>query len=240
MNLKNIVIIVGLVILALMVIFGSGYVGRITAPNYLDLYSEQKAQREFLEQRVLKLTSENERVKANLQGGRSNAEEQEALNKREQELDRRESLLNKREDELITARVDLEEKMRDFYETIGTTREEVGQAKQIRMDYEDTKELLSQTLKERNNSLKERNNWRTWFYLLLVLLLVSALPLLFYFLRLRYLEAKSRKFIEMLETKLSNPSVSVDDVKTLTNTYLQLTDTNKSQKALKSGDATST
>jgi len=179
------------------------------------------------------LTSENERVKANLQGGRSNAEEQEALNKREQELDRRESLLNKREDELITARVDLEEKMRDFYETIGTTREEVGQAKQIRMDYEDTKELLSQTL-------KERNNWRTWFYLLLVLLLVSALPLLFYFLRLRYLEAKSRKFIEMLETKLSNPSVSVDDVKTLTNTYLQLTDTNKSQKALKSGDATST
>jgi hypothetical protein len=233
MNLKNIVIIVGLVILALMVIFGSGYVGRITAPNYFDLYSEQKAQREFLEQRVLKLTSENERVKANLQGGRSNAEEQEALNKREQELDRRESLLNKREDELITARVDLEEKMRDFYETIGTTREEVGQAKQIRMDYEDTKELLSKTL-------KERNNWRTWFYLLLVLLLVSALPLLFYFLRLRYLEAKSRKFIEMLETKLSNPSVSVDDVKTLTNTYLQLTDTNKSQKALKSGDATST
>jgi hypothetical protein len=233
MNLKNIVIIVGLVILALMVIFGSVYVGRITAPNYLDLYSEQKAQREFLEQRVLKLTSENERVKANLQGGRSNAEEQEALNKREQELDRRESLLNKREDELITARVDLEEKMRDFYETIGTTREEVGRAKQIRMDYEDTKERLSQTL-------KERNNWRTWFYLLLVLLLVSALPLLFYFLRLRYLEAKSRKFIEMLETKLSNPSVSVDDVKTLTNTYLQLTDTNKSQKALKSGDATST
>jgi hypothetical protein len=233
MNLKNIVIIVGLVILALMVIFGSVYVGRITAPNYFDLYSEQKAQREFLEQRVLKLTSENERVKANLQGGRSNAEEQEALNKREQELDRRESLLNKREDELITARVDLEEKMRDFYETIGTTREEVGQAKQIRMDYEDTKELLSKTL-------KERNNWRTWFYLLLVLLLVSALPLLFYFLRLRYLEAKSRKFIEMLETKLSNPSVSVDDVKTLTNTYLQLTDTNKSQKALKSGDATST
>ncbi|MBG0747310.1 MAG: hypothetical protein I4E98_12040 [Planktothrix agardhii KL2] len=233
MNLKNIVIIVGLVILALMVIFGSVYVGRITAPNYFDLYSEQKAQREFLEQRVLKLTSENERVKANLQGGRSNAEEQEALNKREQELDRRESLLNKREDELITARVDLEEKMRDFYETIGTTREEVGRAKQIRMDYEDTKERLSQTL-------KERNNWRTWFYLLLVLLLVSALPLLFYFLRLRYLEAKSRKFIEMLETKLSNPSVSVDDVKTLTNTYLQLTDTNKSQKALKSGDATST
>lgn len=232
MNLKNIGIIVGLVIFALAVISGIFYLGRISAPSYFDLYTEQKAQGELLEQRVLELTSENERLKADLQGGRSTAEEQEALNKREQELDRRENLLDKREDELIAARVDLEEKMRNFYETIGTTREEVGQAKQIRIDYEDTKKLLSQTL-------KEINNWRTGFYLLLVLLPVSALPLLFYFLRLRYLEAKSRKFIEMLEAKLSNSSVSVDDVKTLTNTFLQLTDTDKSQKVLKSGDATS-
>jgi len=231
MNLKNIGIIVALCIIFFLIICGAFYLGRKSDLNYFDLYSEQKAQRELLDQRVLELTSENERLKADLQGGRSTAEEQEALNKREQELSRRENLLDKREDELIAARVDLEEKMRNFYETIGTTREEVGQAKQINIDYEDTKKLLNQTL-------KERNNWRTWFYILFALLLASAILLLFNFLRLRYLQAEYRKFIEMLEAKLSNSSVSVDDIKTMTNTFLQLTDTDKSQKVLKSGDAT--
>ncbi len=232
MSLKNIGIIVGLVVFALAVMAGTFYLGRRSVPSYYELYSEEKAQRELLEQRVLELTSENERLKADLQGGRSTAEEQEALNKREQELDRREKLLNKREDELIAATVDFEEKVRDFYEIMETTREEVEQAKQIKIDYEDTKELLSQTLKEKNNQ-------KNWFDILLVFLLISALPLLFYILRLRYLETQYRPFIEILKDKLSNSSVSVDDVKTLTNTFLQLADTDQSQNALKSGSTTS-
>ncbi|MEA5498452.1 hypothetical protein VB834_25510 [Limnoraphis robusta Tam1] len=197
---------------------------------YENLYNEQKVQIEDMRKRVLELTGENERLKSDLQGGRSTAEEQEALAKKGQELDRRENFLNKKEDKLIADRVDLENNMRDFYDTMGTTREEVGQAKQIKIDYDDTKKLLDQTL-------KERNNWRSFFYGLLVTSVIVVVILVLYALKLNYIKTQLERFVEMLKTELKDPSVSVDRIRTQTNTFihtLQLTDEDKSQKALKS------
>ncbi|MBD2005598.1 MULTISPECIES: hypothetical protein [Cyanophyceae] len=184
--------------------FGAGW---FTSPNSTS-YKDEKIKRENLEQVVLKLTAENERLKADLQGGRTASEEQLSLEKRGQELARREQLLDKREN-------DLESRVQDFNSTVRTTGEEVGQASQIQKDYEDTKQLL----REVTNS---RNTWQISSVILLVVSLIAGLFIFDYIRKLRYSKWSLEKVIEVLRGKFNNPSVSVEEVKSVVDAFTQL------------------
>jgi hypothetical protein len=216
-NLKWLVVPAAVILLSYAVIsFGT--------PKYDKLYREEKISRENLQEYVLKLTGENQRLKADLQGGRTASEEREALGIREKEITRRERLLDKRED-------DLEYRIKDFNSTVRTTGEDVGQATQIQKDYEDSKQLL-------NEVLKARGLWQTLCVILVILVitfLVIAIAVFLYIRKLQYLKGNLEKVIEVLRSKFENPSVSVEEVKGVVETFTQLNESAKTPKMLNPG-----
>lgn len=189
-----------------------------------------------MEKVVLKLTGENERLKADLRGGRSTAEEQEALETKQAELENRARRIDQREDELTASRVDLSNKMSNFYSTVGDIREEVGQAKQIKIDYEDTKKALGEALMARDEAYRRRDFWKTLVGVFLIIVIIICIPIALYIVRLRYSKETAEKFKEILEVQLENPSINIESVKAYATAYSQLTNSDESPKFLKPGD----
>lgn len=217
---KNTLIWVGIVVLIITVLGISLRIPKSDASIYAEFYKEQKIKYESLEhkyenlqQEVREKTGEVERLKADLQGGRTASEERLGLEKREQELTRREKLLNKREEYL-------ESRANDFHLTDRSTGEKLGQATQIEKDYKDTK----QRLEEVKNSIKV---WE--FFSLGALLIILGIAGLWIFKSIRKLKNYDNN-IEKLQSTLRNSSVSVEEVRSVVDAFTQLS--NQTSKAL--------
>lgn len=141
---------------------------------------------------------------ADTEDGRAVEEQAKALKKREEELQRRENILNKREDVI-------ESRSQDFNSTIEKKGVEAGEARQIQKDYQDTKRTLDII---------------SILLFVLGLLCIASLGYIF-FLRdqirkLEYAKISAEKTIDTLRSKFNNPSVSVEEIKTVVETYTQL------------------
>lgn len=188
-------------------------------PDFNAMYRECMETQTNLQQEITNLKVENAQLRADLQGGRAVSEEQAALQKRAEELDRRERLLNQREDEI-------EDRTQDFNSTIRTTGEEVGQAKQLREVYEQNRELLQEV------SIS-RATWRTLFWGTLTILvagLLGTIPLFLYVRKLQFSKSSLERVLEMLRTKLQDPSADVQEVKTMLEISNQITGTDYAAK----------
>lgn len=148
---------------------------------------------------------ENGVLKADREGGRAVSEEVKALDKREEELKRRENILNTRDDKIESQTLEIISTMRE-------TGKGQGKAQQIEKDYQDTKQTLN---------------------IISILLFVLGLPFgiaslgYIFFLRdqirkLEYAKISAEKTIDTLRSKFNNPSVSVEEIKTVVETYTQL------------------
>jgi cell division protein FtsB len=156
-------------------------------------------------QDYISIKEDNATLKADLEGGRAVAEQIKALDKREEELKRREKILNERENEI-------EAKTIDTILTSTETGKKEGIAEQIKKDYQDTKWTLK---------------------IISILLFVLGLPFFIaslvyiFFLRdqikkLEYAKISAEKTIDTLRSKFNNSSVSVEEIKTVVETYTQL------------------
>jgi hypothetical protein len=118
---NKIIIIIGLVFL---LVFGSYSLGSNNNPEYKNLWQEAKSKNEKLDKQKIELIKENERLKSDQKGGISISEEKEGLKKWEEDVTRREISVTQRED-------DLKKEYKEYYETIGITKEEVGAAREV-------------------------------------------------------------------------------------------------------------
>lgn len=152
----------------------------------------------------VKLQTDIAVCRADTEGGRAVEEQVKALDKRQEELKRREDILNKREDVI-------ESRSQDFNSTIEKKGVEAGEARQIQKDYQDTKRTLDII---------------SILLFVLGLFCIASLGYIF-FLRdqirkLEYAKISAEKTIDTLRSKFNNPSVSVEEIKTVVETYTQL------------------
>jgi hypothetical protein len=143
--------------------------------------------------------------KADTEGGRAVEEQVKAFDKRDEDLKRRENILNKRDDKIESQTLEIISTMRE-------TGKGEGKAQQIEKDYQDTKQTLN---------------------IISILLFVLGLPFCIFslgyifFLRdqikkLEYAKISAEKTLDTLRSKLNNQSVSVEEIKTVVETYTQL------------------
>ena len=152
----------------------------------------------------VKLQTDIAVCRADTEGGRAVEEQVKALDKRQEDLKRREDILNKREDEINS-------RERDFNTLIEKKGIESGKAEQIQKDYVNTQNQLTLTF------------IAIPFVSLLLVGLVFWIFLLFDKIKkLEYAKISAEKTIDTLRSKFNNPSVSVEEIKTVLETYTQL------------------
>lgn len=156
------------------------------------------------QENYVKLRENIATCKADTEGGRAVEEQVKALDKREEELKRGEKILNKREDEINS-------RERDFNTLIEKKGIESGKAEQIQKDYVNTQNQLTLTS----------------IAILCVSLLLVGLVFWIFLLfdkikKLEYARISAEKTLDTLRSKLNNQSASVEEIKTVVETYTQL------------------
>ena len=82
------------------------------------------------------LTAENQRLNASRPNGGAVEEIRKALVEREAALQHKENQLNQREDKIRLAEEKIDRQQQEFYQNTNLTMEEIGEAKQIKKEYE--------------------------------------------------------------------------------------------------------
>jgi hypothetical protein len=200
---NKIIIIIGLVFL---LVFGSYSLGSNNNPEYKNLWQEAKSKNEKLDKQKIELIKENERLKSDQKGGISISEEKEGLKKWEEDVTRREISVTQRED-------DLKKEYKEYYETIGITKEEVGAAKQIRKD----NEYLKQQITELSNVRSQAVFWNNALIIIVFMSLVMCIVVSIRYRNLNKemedLKRKMENNKQVLRATIETPSASLEQIR---------------------------
>ena len=164
----GVILIISLVVLSSFTGIGIKSIFRSSDPEDIlrDRIRELTEENKQLKSRNEKYILENTNLKAEIQGlvasqagGMATEERRKGLVEREAELDRREKWLTSREETIRLAEQKVVKQQHEFYEKTDLKLEEIGEAKQIKKDYEYMKTRLEDSEEIVNDSLKLVNRW---------------------------------------------------------------------------------
>ena len=163
------------ILIASLILFASGC-DRIKSENQITGLKTEIAQLKTKNEELInenkELTAQVARLNASEPGGAAIEELRKALTKKESELEHREKRIITREEALRLGEIKIDTLEREFYEKTGLKLEEIGEAKQIKREYEYMRENLE-------DAEAKANNWLIYFSGMLIGLFVCIVVLIF-------------------------------------------------------------
>lgn len=210
-NVIKLIVVISLIIAGFVVI--SFVAGRLLSPEAQSL-AELKATNNRLTRELARSQEENAnlkeanaRLQADVEGGRTVEEERRLLEERSQNLDAREERIAATEAQLTAREEKLRQSEQEFFNATNLTQQEIGQAMQIRTEYEAMRQA-------RDEALQLANRWLMFFYgisiaAVLLILTVVVLAMRYWAISTRYRgEAEQRRQVLVLLSKALDTNLS--------------------------------
>jgi len=156
-----------------------------------------------LQEERVRLNAEVQKLAVQVKGGLGVEEQSKALTRKQTELDQLEKRLNQRQENLRQAEAEIEAREQDFWNKTNMTMMDIGEAKQIRTEYENMRAAM---VAAENRA----NNWLKFFSSLLLVFFVGAIALAVYIVkytnRNKQVDAAMR-VIELASSEDINPRI---------------------------------
>lgn len=143
--------------------------------------------------RVTDLTSQVAGLNAVTPGGQAVTEARKALTIRESELDAREKRVIANEESIRLSEIETNELKKEFYKNNGVKLESIGEARQIKKEYE-------QMRADRDSAENKANNWLKFLYFTLFALFGSVVFMIINFMKYKNEEHRINSAVSILST----------------------------------------